>query len=145
MPAEPTVRILHHMARSGGTLISKCLASMDRACLLSEIHPAGAGLIQPAQYRINPLAQAFQWHGLITQSDLGGFRTSSPTFDGVMHLIERRARERGLNLIVRDWTHLDFVGVPFCRPGYESVLPRSFAEASPCTASARCATRSIST
>ena len=34
--ARPTLRLVHHMARSGGTLISKCLGCMTGVLLLSE-------------------------------------------------------------------------------------------------------------
>ncbi|WP_139788474.1 hypothetical protein [Halomonas sp. BC1] len=37
--AKPTLRIIHHFACSGGTLISKCLAAQPNVFLLSELHP----------------------------------------------------------------------------------------------------------
>jgi hypothetical protein len=36
---KPTIRIIHHLACSGGTLISKCLSAMPNVYLLSEVHP----------------------------------------------------------------------------------------------------------
>jgi len=36
---KPTIRIIHHLACSGGTLISKCLSAMPNTYLLSEVHP----------------------------------------------------------------------------------------------------------
>ncbi|EMI22529.1 hypothetical protein RMSM_00554 [Rhodopirellula maiorica SM1] len=33
--------LLHHLARTGGTLFSRCLAAMDSVYLLSEINPLG--------------------------------------------------------------------------------------------------------
>ena len=36
---KPTIRIIHHFACSGGTLISRCLSSMPNVFLLSEVHP----------------------------------------------------------------------------------------------------------
>ncbi|MBT81098.1 MAG: hypothetical protein CL587_11995 [Alteromonadaceae bacterium] len=36
---KPEIRIIHHMACSGGTLISKCLASLPNVFVLSELHP----------------------------------------------------------------------------------------------------------
>ncbi len=38
-PNKPTIRIIHHVACSGGTLISKCLSAMPNVYLLSEVHP----------------------------------------------------------------------------------------------------------
>ena len=51
------------MARSGGTLISRCLGCMSGVLLLSEIHPLGT-----AQF--NPLVQAQRWYGLLSSQDL---------------------------------------------------------------------------
>lgn len=36
---QDTIRCLHHVACSGGTVISKCLAAMSKVCLLSEANP----------------------------------------------------------------------------------------------------------
>ncbi|GGW82392.1 hypothetical protein [Alteromonas halophila] len=36
---KPTLRIIHHFACSGGTLISKCIAAQPNVFLLSELHP----------------------------------------------------------------------------------------------------------
>ena len=60
---RPTLRLLHHMARSGGTLISKCLGCMSGVLLLSEIHPLGTN-------HFNPLVQAQRWYGLLSSQDL---------------------------------------------------------------------------
>lgn len=125
-PAKPTIRLLHHMARSGGTLISRCLGSMQGHCLLSEIHPDGATTLQPKRYRIDPLRQAFEWYQLIDSQDLEVFRQDPPSFQQLMWLIEQRASARGLKLIVRDWSHIDWIGAPFCQPQYESRLADCF-------------------
>lgn len=53
----PEFHPIHHMARSGGTVVAKCLAAIVRA-----------------------------------------------------------NEENGGSLVIRDWTHLDFTGVPFWRP-----------------------------
>jgi len=37
-PAAP-IRVLHHWACSGGTVISRCIASQPQVVLLSEVHP----------------------------------------------------------------------------------------------------------
>jgi protein O-GlcNAc transferase len=123
---KPVVRLLHHMARSGGTLISRCLGSMDGVCLLSEIHPAGATSIRPERFRISPLKQALEWYGLFGEADLKRFRTRPVTFQQLMWMIEQRASGRGLKLVVRDWSHLDWIGLPFARPGFGSPLAQVF-------------------
>jgi len=127
MPSKkPTVRLIHHMARSGGTLISRCLGTMNKVCLLSEIHPLGATAIKPERLRISPFGQAVRWHGLFTEADAKRFRTKPPTFQQLMFMIEQRASAKRLDLVVRDWSHLDWVGLPFCKPTYRSLLSETF-------------------
>jgi protein O-GlcNAc transferase len=111
-------RILHHLARSGGTLISRCFASMDGVCLLSEINPLG-------MEHFNPLKQAADWYGLVTPDEV---RTIAPVdTDGLitaMRLIQDRAQDKGLTLVVRDWAHLDWIGFPFIKPPMELTWPK---------------------
>jgi hypothetical protein len=110
---RPTLRLLHHMARSGGTLISRCLGCMSGVLLLSEIHPLGT-----AQF--NPLVQARRWYGLLSSQDLAELRARGRiAFVNAIELIHRRAADAGQRLVIRDWSHLDFTGVPFvAKPAY---------------------------
>lgn len=103
----PTARLIHNLARSGGTIVGKCLGAMDGVYLLSEINPRGTG-------RFDPLDQADRWFGLLTDDD----RAQAPGLDfaDAIALIDERVRERGGYLVIRDWNHLDFVGVPYA-PG----------------------------
>ena len=111
--ARPELRLVHHMARSGGTLFSKCLGCMDGVLLLSEIHPLGTSWF-------NPLDQAQGWFRLLTAADVADLRRrGGVSFADAIGLIRRRAADRGRALVVRDWSHLDFTGVPFVeRPAY---------------------------
>jgi hypothetical protein len=120
---RPAIRLLHHLARTGGTIIARCLGCMDGIVLLSEIHPGGT------QY-FDPLAQAQQWFALLSPEDISRVEARSGTlpFDETIALIEQRCRERGRQLVIRDWTHLDYTGVPFVRtPPYELTLARTLA------------------
>jgi protein O-GlcNAc transferase len=111
--ARPTLRLVHHMARSGGTLISRCLGCMSGVLLLSEIHPLGT-----AQF--NPLVQAQRWYGLLSSQDLAELKARGRVaFVDAIDLIYRRAADAGQRLVIRDWSHLDFTGVPFvAKPAY---------------------------
>lgn len=102
---EP-VRVLHHMARTGGTVISKCLASMAGNALLSEAHPRGMQFIDPVR-------QAIEWFGLLTPQDESAIRSASQPFLEMTLRAQAKAQDAGLRLILRDWSHLDFTGVPF--------------------------------
>jgi predicted O-linked N-acetylglucosamine transferase (SPINDLY family) len=104
--AKPKIRVLHHLARTGGTVISKCLGSMSGVTLLSEIHPLG-------MKQFNPLAQANTWFNLLSEEDIRAVQSKPVTFIQAIELIHRRAAERGEDLVIRDWTHLDYTAVPF--------------------------------
>ena len=112
---KPTIRILHNLARSGGTIISRCLGSMDHICLLSEIHPLG---------RNNPhfsaLHQYQEWYG-----DLIDIDWKEPSFLQSIALIHQRCEANGNTLVLRDWAHIDFFGPPALRPpSYEFLLDK---------------------
>jgi protein O-GlcNAc transferase len=120
--ARPTLRLVHHMARSGGTLISRCLGCMSGVLLLSEIHPLGTT-------QFNPLVQAQRWYGLLSSQDLAELRARGRVaFVDAIDLDYRRAADAGQRLVIRDWSHLDFTGVPFvANPAYRLLTAETLA------------------
>jgi hypothetical protein len=112
---RPKIRILHQMARSGGTIICRCLASMEGVVLLSEIHPAGLRMF-------NPLQQAMEWYALLTPDDIKLARESKLSFVQSIGLIAERCQQQNKTLVLRDWSHLDFIGIPFGQASYRSGL-----------------------
>lgn len=111
--AAPPLRIVHNLARSGGTLISRCLGSMTGVAVLSEIHPMAA-------HMMNPVAQAKHWFGLLSDEDCARGTTG---FDDAIELIAQRSTERGMQLVIREWTHWDYIGQPFVeKPRNRSLL-----------------------
>lgn len=109
------MRIVRSMARSGGTLVGKCIGSMEGVVLLSEIHPA--------ELRVtNPMMQAQQWFGLIDKGDLAKWKTRPPSVLQFVSLCDTRARAQGKTLVLRDWSHMDYIGVPYGMPGYGFAL-----------------------
>ena len=111
------LRIIHNMARSGSTLICKCLGCMEGVALLSELHPRALSLF-------NPLKQAAEWFGLLSQKDLADLnKQGAATFSDAIALIEQRCSERGNTLVLRDWAHLDYTGYPFVTaPAFSPLL-----------------------
>lgn len=107
MSERPLLRLVHHMARTGGTTISKCLAVMPGVALLSELHPLG-------MEKFDPLRQAGDWYGLVGPEDIARLGPH-PDFVAGIRLIAARAEARGLRLVIRDWSHLDFTGPPLVR------------------------------
>jgi len=111
MGKKPAIGVIRNMARSGGTLIGKCIGCMDGVMLLSEIHP---GNLQVT----NPMMQAHKWFGLVTQKDLARWKQArGPTMLQFVHTCDQRARAGGGSLVLRDWSHLDYLGRPFVEPG----------------------------
>lgn len=113
----PCLRIVHHLARSGGTLFSRCISSMNGVWLLSEMHPL-------AMRMYNPLGQAIAWYGLFGEDDFERFRRMGRIHfvDAIAAVVER-VEQRGGTLVLREWSHLDFIGVPFREEvGYDSML-----------------------
>lgn len=102
-----------NLARSGGTLLSRCLGCMEGIALLSEVHPLGTRLIDPAE-------QAARWHGLLRPAEVSRWAGGRGRYDELIALLAARSAERGKTLLLRDWSHLDFLGVPFAEPSFSS-------------------------
>ncbi len=124
-PSKPVIPVLHNMARSGGTLISKCIGCMDDIALLSEVHP----FVGSSQF--NPMLQAQNWFGIDVAAKLQALELKKGLnwLEGI-ELIYGWVAEQGKILVVRDWSHLDYTGVPWVQPTYKlstaDVLGRSF-------------------
>lgn len=97
---EP-VRMLHHFACTGGTLISKCLAAMPNTQLIGEIDPLstmqrdGALLFAPTDMVL-----------LMRQSSRGVSDVLiTEMFNASLDLIEADCRVNGQRLLLRDHAH----------------------------------------
>jgi hypothetical protein len=123
---EPRVAVVHQMARTGGTLINRCLGSMRDIQVLSEVHP-----LDP-QCKIT--RQAAHWFQLLSEEDkpwLRGLDTRHPleSFAAIVERLAERCTEQGRHLVLRDWSHLDFLGVPFVhQPPMQLLTERALRE-----------------
>jgi len=106
---NPSVRILHNLARSGGTVIGKCLGCMSEVVLLSEIHQ---DVMTMYPNDTHPVTQALNW-GIITLQDLEGKRL---TIIDAVKLIEEKCTSQNKKLVLRDFAYLDFIGMPIVKP-----------------------------
>ncbi len=89
---------------------------MQNVMLLSELHPLTAD-------KYNPLSQARDWFGLITQQDIVELQQRPRLkYGDAIAVIEQRASSCGKSLVLRDWAHLDYTGFPFRTPGYSPML-----------------------
>ena len=92
---------LHHLACSGGTIISKAIAAMNSTLVLSEIHPDR--VIQPEFHALSQIRKGYG-HLLAPEHEKairGHFRNEI----GIAHEI---ATSIARTLIVRDHAHVDF-------------------------------------
>jgi len=95
---------VHGLARSGGTLLSRCLGCMDGVMLLSEVHPT-----VPSPFSV--VDQAREWYGVVVPRGLD--------FLSQVDLMVRDAAARGSSLVLRDWSHVDFVSCD--EPGWNPI------------------------
>jgi hypothetical protein len=109
--AEPIIRIIHNLARSGGTLISKCIGCMSDIVLLSEIQPDGFD-VDLTQCN-KPLVQAVRWHNIVPPNDM---KEKLYNIIEAIDYIERECVYRNKKLVIRDLAHIDFMGLPIIKP-----------------------------
>jgi len=124
---KPKIRILRHLARTGGTLITKCLGSMDGVVVLSEVHPANLAVT-------NPLMQATDWFGLVNKKQISRWKRldkerGGPTMQQFVSVCETSATARGEALVLRDWSHLDYYGLPYVKASMGTGLRDSIGDA----------------
>jgi hypothetical protein len=95
-------------ARSGGTLLNQCLGSLPDTVVLSEVNPLNGGTGAPIKAD-TPYEQALRWYGIpLTSRDFSG---------SILELIEI-CKQKGLSLIVRDWSSVNFM--PMSRNNYQA-------------------------
>jgi len=107
--SKPTIRIIHNLARSGGTILAKCLGCMQDVVLLSEIHPLGTEWF-------NPIEQAINWFQLFSPNDIESInKKGGLSFTDAIVKIYQKCEEHNKILVIRDWSHLDFIATPFLK------------------------------
>ncbi len=107
---KPKIRVLQHLARSGGTLISRCLGCMRGVMLFSEVHP-------DTMRFISAVRQAIDWHGLVSEGEAKQWKMKGDAlFAQLFVLGNYRAQQKGSVLLLRDWSHIDYHGLPYQRP-----------------------------
>lgn len=107
-PRKEPVRLIHHFACAGGTLIAKCVASMPNIQLLSEVEPH------------SPIPQ--QWRSRFAPTDLIGLLRSSSRgsdsglesriFMAALETLQADCIGKGLRLVLRDHAHSSYCTGP---------------------------------
>lgn len=97
---DNVIGTLHHLACTGGTIISKSLAAMTQSYVLSEIHPYRTSAV-----RFDPMAAVAQFaaqYGKLTRAEARSALACQ------LAIIARRAQKDGRRLVIRDHSHSDF-------------------------------------
>ncbi|APX26353.1 sulfotransferase [Salipiger profundus] len=120
---QPPVRLLHHMACTGGTLISRCLAALPNVRLLSEVDPLST-LGQEGRFAPTDMLRLARLASRPVDRE-----TEIELFHAALSVILRDSTARGLDLVLRDHAHSQFCHGPAVedRPGLYALV----AEAQP--------------
>lgn len=104
-PLEP-IRTLHQFACSGGTLISKCVATMPNVQLLSEVDPLFSRPVTPDG---KPQFTPSDMPALLRASTRGASdELVAQVFQAELRVVHDHARRNGLRLVVRDHAHTHY-------------------------------------
>ena len=105
---ERPIRTIHHLASSGGTIISRCLAAMPSVVLLSEVHPLE---VRPNVFNpYDPLQEFLGRYGGLAMSEAD----VAAVFSERIRLIAERCEQEDRTLVLRDHSHADFfMGAPY--------------------------------
>lgn len=102
---KPILRIVHHLACSGGTLVSKCLSALPNVFLLSELHPTTTLHQGGGKPKFLPA-------DVITQSRYAGVPDADTLawdiFKANIVTTSRHLERFSGKLVIRDHTHSDF-------------------------------------
>jgi Sulfotransferase family len=121
---EP-IRTVHHFACSGGTLISKCIASMPNIQLLSEVDPLSTLPSSSAQQQFTPTDMV----ALMRQSTRGiSTELIINIFLNNLETIYSNSQDCGLRLVLRDHAHSHYCTEPSIpeRPNLLGIITTRF-------------------
>lgn len=107
-----TIRILHHWACSGGTILSRAISSLPRVVLLSEMHPL-------AHLRLTTASQEYSPTDVIQQLCLP-HNGRDPvlcvaTWNGAIDALQQALAAEQKHLVLRSHSHIDFFTGANCR------------------------------
>ena len=118
------IRTIHHLACTGGTLISKCIAALPNVQLLSEVDPLST-LQDSGKPMFGPTDLIRQWR----QGSRGACQDDIiDLFLAEMNVILNAATRVGQNVVIRDHSHSHFNSGPVIpeRPTIRQILQRAF-------------------
>ena len=101
---KPVLRVIHHLACSGGTIFSKCIASMPNVFLLSEAHP-----YSPIISKDNPKFSPTDIPSLAKFAQVPNIeKVSEEIFVNNIKTLNEYIAQSGGQLVVRYHSHSDY-------------------------------------
>jgi hypothetical protein len=91
--------VFYSFARSGGTLVNRCLGAVKGNLVLSEVNPHGAQIAVEVQAR--------DWLGLVGPEAFASLVEQG--YGTKIRLLAEAADAGGQRLVIRDWTTLNFL------------------------------------
>ena len=120
-----TIRIIHNLPRSGGSIISKSISAQKYIILLSEIHPEGPKIIKKrgteAKFA-DPLYQFQNWYKLFSTDELKKIEKNNLNFLQKILTINNKVKDQNKILVIRDWSFIDYLGQPYIDPINKNTL-----------------------
>lgn len=101
---KPVLRMIHHFACSGGSLLSKCLSSLPNVFLLSEVHPLSQNhMVGKPRYLPSDITSLARYARIPDVDEL-----AEKLF--IRNILETESflSLRGGILLLREHTHIDF-------------------------------------
>ena len=114
-----TIRIIHNLPRSGGSIISKSISAQNDVILLSEIHPDGMKFREKMDVESkigDPLYQFQEWYNFFSIQEYKKVKNSNLNFLEKIITINKKVNKNDKILVIRDWAFVDFFGRPFADP-----------------------------
>lgn len=103
--ATEPVRTIHHMACTGGTVISKCIAALPNTLLLSEINPLGTLHIKDGVAEFSPTDLLLALRNSVRALD---DEVLIRVFLSALTTLLAESTAKGLHLVLRDHAHSSF-------------------------------------
>lgn len=102
---KPVIRVIHHLACSGGTLFSKCLSALPNVYLLSEVHPHTELAVDMARPNYSPtdITSLAKYAKIPLVNELADKIFKQSVIAAYEHV-----EALGGTLVLRDHTHADF-------------------------------------
>jgi protein O-GlcNAc transferase len=105
-PSRPTLRILHSLGNYSFVQFCKCLGAMGEICMLNDLHPLGTSMFPP-------LLMGQERYKFFSDEEWKIVSRKKVEFKDTIARLLTRVEERGKELVITDWCHLDYVAQPY--------------------------------